>query len=100
MTKTYLRAGIAHTDTSEEYMAALGIDADTRAAIRSKQTELGKISGMINFHCILRTLELEEKGLTEAYGQLFADIPTIGFSTYGEQYIGHMNQTSTILVFQ
>lgn len=76
------------------------IIADTRAAIRSKQTELGKISGMINFHCILRTLELEEKGLTEAYGQLFADIPTIGFSTYGEQYIGHINQTSTILVFQ
>ncbi|GAK50637.1 hypothetical protein U14_01870 [Candidatus Moduliflexus flocculans] len=76
------------------------IIADTKAAIRSKQAELGRISGMINFHCILRTLELEEKGLTEAYGQLFADIPTIGFSTYGEQYIGHINQTSTILVFQ
>lgn len=76
------------------------IIADTKAAIRSKQAELGKISGMINFHCILRTLELEEKGLTDAYGQLFADIPTIGFSTYGEQYIGHINQTSTILVFQ
>ena len=36
MTKTYLHAGIAHTDTSEEYMAALGIDADTRAAILSQ----------------------------------------------------------------
>jgi len=76
------------------------IIADTKAAILSKQAELGHISGMINFHCILRTLELEEKGLTDAYGQLFAEIPTIGFSTYGEQYIGHMNQTSTILVFQ
>ena len=36
MTKTYLHAGIAHTDTSEEYMTALGIDADTRAAILSQ----------------------------------------------------------------
>ena len=36
MTKTYLHAGIAHTDTSAEYMVALGIDADTRAAILSQ----------------------------------------------------------------
>lgn len=36
MTKTYLHAGIAHTDTSEAYMTALGIDADTRAAILSQ----------------------------------------------------------------
>lgn len=36
MTKTYLHAGIAHADTSEEYMASLGIDADTRAAILSQ----------------------------------------------------------------
>ncbi len=81
-------------------LVSTDIIADTREAIRSKQAELGNISGLIDFHCILRTLELEEKGLTEAYGKLFADIPTIGFSTYGEQYIGHINQTSTILVFQ
>ena len=36
MTKTYLHAGIAHTDASEGYMTALGIDADTRAAILSQ----------------------------------------------------------------
>ena len=36
MTKNYLHAGIAHTDTSEEYMTALGIEADTRAAILSQ----------------------------------------------------------------
>ncbi|MEK7433855.1 MAG: FIST N-terminal domain-containing protein [Cyanobacteriota bacterium] len=58
-----------------------------------------KIKSMINFNCILRTLELEAKDQTEAYGKVFEDIPTIGFSTYGEQYLGHINQTSTILVF-
>ena len=57
-------------------------------------------AAVINFHCILRTLELESAGKTEEYGHLFAHVPTIGFSTYGEAYIGHMNQTSTILVIK
>ena len=34
------------------------------------------------------------------YGEIFKDVPTIGFSTYGEQFIGHMNQTSAMLVFK
>jgi hypothetical protein len=76
------------------------IIADTRSAIQSKINEIGKISGIINFHCILRTLELEQKNRTEQYGDLFKSIPSIGFSTYGEQYIGHINQTSTMLVFK
>lgn len=73
---------------------------DTTQAIDEKVKELGKVSGIINFHCILRTLELENKGQTEDYGKIFSDIPTIGFSTYGEEYVGHINQTSTILVFK
>ena len=73
---------------------------DTRQAVEQAAEELGGISGLINFHCILRTLDLEGKGLTGEYGAIFADIPTIGFSTYGEQYIGHINQTSTMLAFK
>lgn len=73
---------------------------DTRKAVESKIQELGKVSGLINFHCILRTLELDDKGQAESYGKIFSDIPTIGFSTYGEQYIGHINQTSTMLIFK
>ena len=71
---------------------------DTRKALEA-QTD-SHTAGIINFHCILRTLELREKNLEEPYGKLFSDIPTIGFSTYGEQYIGHINQTSTMLVFK
>ena len=33
MTKTYLHAGVAHTDTSTEYMTALGMDEQTQAAV-------------------------------------------------------------------
>ena len=37
---------------------------DTEKAIEEKVAELGRLSGIINFHCILRTLELEQKGQT------------------------------------
>ncbi len=76
------------------------IVADTWKAIEDKKNELGDLSGIVNFHCILRTLDLEANGRTEEYGRLFANIPTVGFSTYGEEYIGHINQTSTMLVFR
>ena len=33
MTKTYLHAGVTHTDTSTEYMAALGMDEQTQAVV-------------------------------------------------------------------
>ncbi|UFS69194.1 FIST C-terminal domain-containing protein [Geomonas sp. RF6] len=76
------------------------IIADTKSALENAKAELGSISGIINFNCILRTLELGQKGLTGAYGELFSDIPTIGFSTYGEQFIGHINQTATMVAFK
>ena len=81
-------------------LASTNIIEDTRQALAQKTQELGRISGILNFHCILRTLELEKKGLTEAYGRLFAEIPTIGFSTYGEEYVGHLNQTATMVAFE
>lgn len=73
---------------------------DTAKALEKAKKEFGGMSGIINFNCILRTLELDRKQLTDQYGDLFSDVPTIGFSTYGEQYIGHINQTATMLVFK
>jgi hypothetical protein len=73
---------------------------DTKKAVEAKLKEMGHASGVIDFHCILRTLELREKGQCDAYGKIFSSIPTIGFSTYGEEYMGHINQTSTMLVFK
>jgi hypothetical protein len=69
---------------------------DTRQALKKAKGA----AGIINFNCILRTLELEAKNKTEEYGALFAKIPTIGFSTYGEAYLGHINQTATMLVLK
>jgi hypothetical protein len=54
----------------------------------------------LNFHCILRTLELKGKNQLDAYGRLFERVPTVGFSTYGEEYLAHIKQTSTMLLFK
>lgn len=73
---------------------------DTEKAIADKKNELGNIAGIINFNCILRALELEQRGLSDTYGEIFSKVPTVGFSTYGEAYLGHINQTATMLVFK
>jgi len=55
---------------------------------------------LLVFNCILRTLDLQQQGRCPEYGALFADTPSVGFSTYGEAYMGHINQTATMLAFR
>ncbi len=72
---------------------------DTQIALKYKSMETGnRIAAIINFNCILRTIELKIKNQSQAYANIFANIPTIGFSTYGEQLGTHINQTATMLV--
>lgn len=47
---------------------------------------------------ILRTLELMARNETANYGKLFSK-PTVGFSTYGEADVGHINRTATMVAF-
>lgn len=86
-------------DIGLELLTSTDIVEDTKKALLEMERKRGPLRGIINFNCILRTLELEQGKKTEAYGKLFTDIPTVGFSTYGEEYIGHINQTATMLVF-
>ena len=83
-----------------DVMEATNIVEDTRKAVVQKIKGLGQVSGIIDFHCILRALELRQKNLCDAYGSIYKDLPAIGYCTYGESYIGHINQTSTMLVFK
>jgi hypothetical protein len=81
-------------------LKATDIVEDTQRTLNEKRERLGGISAIVNFHCILRTIELKAEHKTGAYGEIFKDIPTVGFSTYGESYIGHINQTSTMVLFK
>ena len=55
------------------------------------------LSAIIEFNSISRMIELRKKKQGQEYAALFKSIPTIAFGTFGESYIGHMNQTSTML---
>lgn len=81
-------------------LEAIDIPTGIRKDLDTLQRGSSPIRALIDFHCILRTFELEAKGRKDAYGAVFVDIPTIGFSTYGEEYLGHINQTSTILALK
>lgn len=57
-------------------------------------------AGVINFNCLYRTLEILKEKQVEPYCALFGRYPSIGFSTNGEAFLGHINETSTILVIK
>lgn len=83
-----------------EVLQSTDIIEETKSALKQKVNGHGNPAAIINFNCILRKLELLNKDQGEAYGNLFSDIPTIGFHTYGESYIGHINQTATMLLLK
>ena len=80
--------------TELELLESTDIVTDTDRAIE------GSHRALIVFNCILRTLQLQEEDQCEAFGALFAKTPSVGFSTYGEAYVGHVNQTATMLAFR
>ena len=74
------------------------IVADTRQALDNTITY--EPAGVINFNCLYRTFEMLNKNLTADYCALWGRYPSIGFSTGGEAFLGHINETSTVLVIK
>ena len=70
--------------------------AETATALTAAVDSLGgSASAGVLFNCILRRLELDPKDQTQAFVGTFAKVPVAGFHTYGESWLGHMNQTLT-----
>ncbi len=76
------------------------IVAGTRNDLKKMEQKCGKVQAIVDFNCCLRTLELSRKNQLKAYSETFDHFLAIGFATYGESYIGHINQTSTMLVLK
>ncbi len=73
---------------------------DTRREIARVRAALGgACSGGFAFNCILRRLELDAKDLHGPFLQAFGGLEMAGFHTYGESFLGHINQTLTGLWF-
>jgi len=81
-------------------LKARDIVTETEKALTEAARQLGHVEALVNFNCIQRKLELEQTQRLGDYGALFHRFKCIGFSTYGESYIGHINQTSVMLLFQ
>lgn len=73
---------------------------ETAAAIASARASLGgHTSAAIWFNCILRRLELDAGHLGDAFLAALGPTPAAGFHTYGETWLGHVNQTLTGVLF-
>jgi hypothetical protein len=83
MELTVLQAGDIVTGTRRDFQQAWCNNRD--------------LGAVIEFNCVSRVTELGEQNRGQEYADLFKSIPTIAFGTFGESYIGHMNQSSTML---
>jgi hypothetical protein len=81
-------------------MRVTNLVADTRAAVASARAALGgPASGGVMFNCILRRLEIDARDDGPAFLQAFQGLPLAGFHTYGESWLGHVNQSLAGIVF-
>lgn len=70
-----------------------------RQALDEGTKDLENPQVIIGCECILRRIEVMEKGLTEEVDEIFNEHNVVGFHTYGEQYnLIHVNQTLTAVV--
>jgi hypothetical protein len=71
------------------------IDA-TNDVFRQLIDDLGEVSILIGFECVLRRLAVEQHQLSREMSELYRRNNVVGFQTYGEQYRSmHVNQTLT-----
>lgn len=83
-----------------EVMRTGDLPGETAAAIREVTGDLGgTVRGGVMFNCILRRLELDQQERGADFLAAFRGVPVAGFHTYGESWLGHVNQTLTGVVF-
>ncbi|MGA2928874.1 MAG: FIST N-terminal domain-containing protein [Solirubrobacteraceae bacterium] len=82
-----------------DLMQSTDLIGETRNAFRNAAHELGDApAGGVLFNCILRRLEIDAEGHQGAFLDAIGVCPMGGFHTYGESYVGHINQTLTGLL--
>lgn len=77
---------------------AQGIDLthNMEQALEEVRLRIGEPYLILGNDCVLRKLEINQKGLEQEVGTLLANARVVGFNTYGEQFGGvHVNQTFT-----
>jgi hypothetical protein len=81
---------------------ARGVDlvGNLEEAFAGVQAAIGRPQLVIGCDCILRKLEMTQRGLVDRVEEVLRDNNVTGFSSYGEQHLGvHVNQTLTGIAF-
>jgi hypothetical protein len=82
-----------------DLMRSTDLVGETRSALRQAAGELGgPPAGGVLFNCILRRLEIDSTNNHDEFVDAIGLCPVGGFHTYGESYVGHINQTLTGLL--
>jgi hypothetical protein len=69
---------------------------DLDQTLAGLRDEIGELQLVLGCDCILRKLEVSQRGMNERVEALVHEHNIVGFNTYGEQYRGvHVNQTLT-----
>lgn len=71
----------------------------TSRDLKAVTRDFGPVKAILDFDCAHRALMLGEAGSYEEYAKLFHGAEAAGFSTFGEAYIGFVNQTSVMVLF-
>ncbi|PNE78980.1 FIST domain containing protein [Burkholderia thailandensis] len=79
---------------------ALDLVDNLQATFGDLRDSFGEPQLVLAWDCILRHLEMMQRGTRDTAAELLKANRAVGFSTYGEQYGGvHVNQTLTGIVF-
>ena len=74
----------------------IDIVENLRSAFASVRKKIGEPQLVLGCDCILRFIEIQQRGLEGEIGEIFRANHVVGFATYGEQYNAmHVNQTFT-----
>lgn len=82
------------------FMKPSDVVESTRRDLAEARKEIGKIRAVLDFDCAHRAMMLADVDRYADYIKLFDGMETAGFSTYGEVYIGFINQTSVFALFE
>ena len=74
----------------------IGLIENLQNSLDRLRHDMPTLKLILGCDCVLRRIELQQKGLVAAAERVLENVEFIGFSTYGEQFNGiHMNQTLT-----
>lgn len=76
------------------------IVGDTARAVAGLREAMDGFSALIVANGVYRHAMLDREGRLDEFCAIFKDTPTIGFLSYGEIYLGMLDQSATIMAFR